>query len=330
MHRRRKFNDRYLEFALILTIVIIALYIFIFIYSTNGDTKTLKLTSDACKDFGGTCHSKCTDNEIQKTRCGDELVCCVEIFPESPDDRLYLKIGLNENNLEHCNNILDLEMKASCKLQIMDNLNSNFALTYKDSKYCELIGNQNKNIECLISLAKSLNNEQICQGISSLSSKNKCIKDLAISKKDSNICLDINYEISKNSCINEIAVDTNLPSLCDQITMQIERNQCKLKIELKNLKLFPKCINLPESKCITEQWCEPLYFYPDCDGCPRKAFEICLPNNDLICESSGGSWNILKSTCNCQGEVWYDGSGCFKCNKFTNPYSIADCESKLI
>ncbi|MEK6816722.1 MAG: hypothetical protein AABY09_03850 [Nanoarchaeota archaeon] len=92
-------------------------YITLYMYSTSNGEKNFKLTSDACHELGGKCRSSCNSNEIQKIKC-DDMVCCVEAYPASPEDRIYYNDALAMKDISYCNKVIDEEMKASCKLKV--------------------------------------------------------------------------------------------------------------------------------------------------------------------------------------------------------------------
>ncbi len=323
-------NYLYVQLAIILTLIIMVGYITLYLYSTsNGGDKTFKLTSDACHELGGKCRTSCNDNEIQKTKCED-MLCCVQAYPASPEDIVYFKMAESEKEISYCNKIIDEEMKSSCKLRIMDLLNADFAIKYRDRKYCSLIDDEAERNECIARLAKEMHDIAVCNDIDIMGFRYQCVSDIAVGKKDAMLCMEIPSEIQQNVCLKEIAILIKEPGLCSQITMPTEVIDCKLKIELIGLsKDYVNCVKLPESLCTKTKGCTAIYFTPECIDCVNKKFEICLPDNDLFCENTSGSWNALEEKCNCEGKAWFDGFGCYSCDKFREESSIMECQRRL-
>ncbi|MFH0797879.1 MAG: hypothetical protein V1906_00545 [Candidatus Woesearchaeota archaeon] len=327
MHTRH--NYLYVQLAIILTLIIMVGYITLYLYSTSNGDKTFKLTSDACHELGGTCRTSCNDNEVRKTKC-DDMLCCVQAYPASPKDRIYLQLAESEKNISYCNKIIDEEMKASCKLKIMDMLNADFAIKYRDRKYCSLIDDEAKRNECIARLAKELYDIAVCNDIDILGFRYKCVSDIAIEKKDAMLCLKIPSEVQQNTCLKEIAIQNKEQGLCSQITMPTEVIDCKIKIELIGLsKEHINCVKLPESVCTKTKACTAVYFTPECINCITKKFEICLPNNDMFCENTFGSWNALEEKCSCGTKAWFEGFGCYGCDEFKEESSVQECQRRL-
>lgn len=328
--RKRRNEIRLIQFAIILTLIIFAGYITLYLYSASGDNKKIKLTSDACKEFGGVCRERCLANEVARTDCEGEMMCCVEVYPESHLDKSYMEDAVKNKDISKCNSVVNEAVKAACKLNVMDAIYMEFALQYNDRSYCELIDKEEMRAKCFTNLAKKMSNKEFCDEIRQINMRNNCITALALAKKDGMICLNnIDSEIPRNLCLKEVALDVKQASLCNQITMSAEANDCKLKVDLmKKTEGYVNCVSLAESECKENDWCEPIYFKMDCEGC-EKFFEICLPENGRLCEDSGGSWNILDEDCNCYDKAWFEGFGCFACNKFAEEFSKKECERRI-
>lgn len=320
----------YVQIAIILTLVTLAGYITLYLYSTSSGDKGFRLTSDACHEMEGVCRASCSGNEVPKTKCGEGMACCVEVFPSSPEDRIYYKGAEDGKDIGQCNRIIDDEMRASCKLEIMDMLNHDFALRYMDRKYCILIGDEGKREGCMAALAKEAYDISLCSEIDALGPRYKCIGAIAAARGDGMICMEIPPEIEQGICLKEIALLKSEIAICGQIAMPTEAADCRLKVELIRLrKGYVNCVKLPESACLQAGGCRAAYFTPECDGCNGKRFEICLPDNDRFCEDTLGEWDVLEEECGCRGKAWFDGFGCYGCDAFKESSSIMECERRL-
>ena len=120
MKRKKKHQYFYLQISIIFTLIVIFLYLTLYLFSTTGNQKGIKLSSDTCKEFGGICRDECLESEISKTKCKNEQICCVIFYPENPEDKVYLKYAVDDKDISFCNKILSDLLKASCKLQVMD------------------------------------------------------------------------------------------------------------------------------------------------------------------------------------------------------------------
>jgi hypothetical protein len=326
MRKKHLIKEAYIELAIIFTLVVFVGYSFLYLYSTTGSDKVIKLTDNACIDLGGACRTDCYDNEIEKSECHGSEVCCIPLFNASPEDKIYFKYAISSQDLNRCNQIVDISLRSECKIKVMDSMNKVFAIKYEDRKYCDLIENQDKKDDCIVELAIKTKHPKLC---SSLKNMDHCLKLVAESSNEAKVCLEIKSEALKNICIKNIAVSMKDKDLCDMISKE-EADDCRLKIDLiNNIKDYVKCIELKESQCKNASMCKPLYYKTDCTDCSGLAFEICLPDEELLCEQNGGQWNILREECHCIDKRWYRGFGCISCEMIKDKKNKLACLNNL-
>ncbi|RME55321.1 hypothetical protein D6777_00935, partial [Candidatus Woesearchaeota archaeon] len=124
MRRRKiKLREAYVEAAIIITLIVFFAYSWLYLYSASDDKVSLKLTNDACKDFNGVCRNSCFENEKARFNCDDGIKCCTKLYEVFPEDKVYMMYALKNNSIDECNKIKSEEIKADCKLEVMDNLN---------------------------------------------------------------------------------------------------------------------------------------------------------------------------------------------------------------
>ncbi|MEA3378593.1 MAG: hypothetical protein U9Q69_03035 [Nanoarchaeota archaeon] len=330
MPRKKRHEYYHIQLAIIFSLIIAFAYITLYIYSVS-DTAETNLSEKLCIELGGNCRTECYANEIPKADCDKNMSCCIQVHALGQDDEFNMDFAIKHNDLSYCNKILSDEMKAFCKLKVLDKINIGLAGIYNDISYCGLISEKSKAIECYLNLAVKNTNPEFCMNIDSKYQYYKCIKDISIKKADITLCkVIIEDALEKDRCIKDVALSSGKISYCREMVDIDESANCVLELELVNkISSHIKCVELTESECLNEARCRPIYFYPSCVSCPTRAFEICLNRNDGLCENSGGAWNILDEECNCYDKVWFKDFGCFHCTIFKEPESIKLCQQRM-
>lgn len=306
---------------LLATIFIVAGYAVLYF----SDTKEIP-----CSELGGTCKSMCAIGEKQVGSCGD-MKCCISAT--STYESSYFSDAVRKRDISLCSQ-LTLDLQSSCKIMVMDALGSDMALKYNDIKQCNDIVDSGIKDNCMREIAWKLNNMGNCMNISSKSIKDKCVMFFALKQNDWQLCANsIEIDINRDICFKQLAIAAKSLAICNEISMGSEAADCNLKVELAlHSENNIDCSIVPKAECGITRGCRPI-LVTDLLESLKDVYGGCSRDSKYFCRATGGKWVIsekilvVSETCDCGNKAYYEGYGCFDCNKFE--FAKSDCLRRL-
>ncbi|MBI4153927.1 hypothetical protein HY501_01190 [Candidatus Woesearchaeota archaeon] len=223
-----------------------------------------------------------------------------------------------------CSKIADEAIAAECRLEVLDEEDVEFALRYKDKKYCYRIETPQLMQECLFQLAVEGKDFAICEEMES-TLRDSCYSEQAAFTYDADICVGkIQNDYYRDICLKKLALLKQEQKLCPQIKSESLRLSCAAEV-LYQQKQYPRCSGLNEQECLQAEGCAAEYAPEDCFGCIGKVFVKCAPEKENLCRISGGEYS---ESCDCKGRAFINDF-CIECSDVIGDlYSI--CSKKVL
>jgi len=315
-----------LKYLIIITVIFSLFYLILYLYSSGHF-----FVERSCPEEGGTCKSSCNAWEIEGLACSQDNVCCIPFEQET------IKLAMENRDVTMCQFISVATAKKACEVIVLDMMDFDKALNFKDSKYCVNIKNSLIKNSCFKDLALEINNPELCDDISTLGTKDECYLGFVKYGGDKAICNQLSSDFNKESCLKKIAELTQDISICSELKIYSESYDCFKKVDLRQRTPFNvECDSLIKEECEQQRGCKPVIINE-----LRSSYEAyggCARDEELFCILTQGSWqdlpNVIIQTvekgCICKdNKVYYRGYGCFDCDIFSNEDVRKDCKNKL-
>lgn len=318
MARRLRF-----KVLVISTVIILFTYAAIYTYYSRDLTKP-------CEEQGGVCKAGCGFGETEIDTCGD-LECCVPIRMAAASKAIAMAV--KQRDILLCTSAEE-NFQKQCKVMVLDAISADQALKYNDVKYCNSILDTPVKEKCYASLAQKTGNLSLCGLIGEDARHDSCYIWFAERRANWGICTDlVNPDFHRDICLKEVAIITKDVAICSQVSMESESADCRLKVDIAlNIQNNVDCAMLTKDECLTAKGCrqilinDPLEDLKDAyGGCARDEKYFCLNSKGKWAETGSGLY--VAESCDCGERVYYDGYGCFSCEKFM--YARDECLRKL-
>ncbi|MBU2590135.1 MAG: hypothetical protein KKB39_05240 [Nanoarchaeota archaeon] len=322
----RKKRSSKLKYLIVITVIISLFYLILYLYSSGHFF--IKIS---CPEEGGTCKFSCSPWEFEGLACSQDNVCCI------PFEENTIQLAMEKRDISLCQFITTTIAKKSCELAVLDIMDFDLALNFKDSKYCINIKNPSIKDSCFEESALQTNNKGLCSSISSTETKDVCFLNFVQSGEDKVVCDLISSDFYKERCLKKIAEFTQDISICSQLKIYSEYYDCFSKVDLrKHIPFNAECENLNKEDCKNQKGCKPLIINELKQAV--EAYGGCARDEELFCTLTQGSWEdmpnaimrTIEKGCRCKdNKVHYKGYGCFDCDIFSNENVRKDCKDKL-